>query len=159
MLQINNIFNQKGQSTKAEDTKKTQCLAFQVGKDLYCVDILNVKEIRSYSTVTPVPDSEEYLLGILNIRGEALPVYDVKHRFGYGKTEISQGSVIIIVSIKDKNIGLLVDSVSDIVSFEESEIDETSAAKASLNSQFLKGVAFQNQKSYIILCIETIFKI
>lgn len=156
---MNNIFNQRGQSAKVEEEHKVQCLAFQVGKDLYCLDILNVKEIRSYSAVTPIPDSEDCMLGILNIRGEAVPIYDAKSRFGYGATEISGSSVIIIVSINNKNVGLLVDAVSDIVSFDEKDVNDSSAEESNLSSKFMKGVAFQNDKSYILLAIEKIFKV
>ncbi|MEM8851120.1 MAG: chemotaxis protein CheW [Pseudomonadota bacterium] len=94
---------------------RTELLTFQCGGRAYAVDIMNVREIRSWSPPTPLPHSPAYMLGMVNLRGSVLPVMDLAQRLGAQATEDHPRNVIIVVTVNDRVHGLLVDAVSDIV--------------------------------------------
>ena len=90
-------------------------IAFHVGEQEFCVEITSTREIRGWSKATPLPYSPDYIVGVINLRGTILPIMDLSARLGMGHSEPSERDVIIVVQVKDKFVGLLVDSVSDIL--------------------------------------------
>lgn len=89
-------------------------VAFRVGSQEFCVDIMCVREIRGWTAATPLPHTPDYVRGVINLRGAVLPIVDLASRFGLPETEPTPRSVIIVVQINKQVVGLLVDAVSDI---------------------------------------------
>lgn len=89
-------------------------VAFRVGAQEFCVDIMSVREIRGWTPATPLPHTPHYVRGVINLRGAVLPIVDLASRFGLPPAEPTPRSVIIVVQIKKQIVGLLVDAVSDI---------------------------------------------
>lgn len=92
-----------------------QVVSFMIDDRLYGIDVQSVREIRTWSPVTALPGQPYHTLGVLNIRGEAVPVHDLRARFGGGETEATPSHVVVIVTVGSTSAGLLVDAVSDIV--------------------------------------------
>ncbi|HPG88364.1 MAG TPA: chemotaxis protein CheW [Hyphomicrobium sp.] len=89
-------------------------VAFRVGSQEFCVDIMCVREIRGWTAATPLPHAPDFVRGVINLRGAVLPIVDLASRFGLPDTEPTPRSVIIVVQINKQVVGLLVDAVSDI---------------------------------------------
>ena len=101
---------------------------------------MSVREIREWSNVTHLPRQQEYVRGVLNLRGVVVPVIDLRCRFGQGLTACSPTHIIIIVQLEGRQIGLLADQVLDIVSFDQSEIQPVPAVARSNRARFLSGL-------------------
>ncbi len=107
--------NQDGASGEASAADWQQYIAFELGDQFYGVEITSVREIRQWSPTTELPNQPYYGRGVLDIRGEIVPVYDLRARFGGPVADVTDSHVVLIVSIDDKSIGILVDAVSDII--------------------------------------------
>jgi len=102
------------------DTK--QYVSFIAGEEQYAVDIMSVREIKGWTEVTNLPNQPDYVRGVLNLRGAVLPIIDLQCRLGGEFTETSQRNVIVIVALQDRQVGLLVDAVSDILAVSDEKI-------------------------------------
>jgi purine-binding chemotaxis protein CheW len=105
-----------------EDTQKGKFLTFVVGSESYGIEIRHVTEIIGIHPITQVPEMPEYIMGIINLRGKIIPVMDVRLRFKKEYREYNDRTCTIVVDIKDISIGLIVDSVSEVVSIPETDI-------------------------------------
>src|SRR6267154_6162627 len=103
-------------------TDLTQFISFAIGDDQYGVDIMAVREIKGWSEITHLPKQQDYMRGVLNLRGAMVPIIDLRCRFGQGKTEATPLHVVIVVQIGANLIGLLADRVLDIVAFESTNV-------------------------------------
>ena len=97
---------------------QTEMVSFAIGDEQYGVDIMAVREIKEWSTVTRLPEQPDYVRGVLNLRGAIIPIIDLRCGFGLGRTDATPTHIIIIVQIDDRQVGLLADRVLDIVAFE-----------------------------------------
>ena len=115
-------------------------ISFAIGDAQYGVDIMAVREIKEWSTVTPLPKQPDYVRGVLNLRGAVMPVIDLRCRFGQGLTETTPTHIIIVVQIGERQVGLLADRVLDIVSFESSQVQPVPQVARSARDLFLSGL-------------------
>ncbi len=99
-----------------------QFISFRIGGEEYAIDIMAVREIKGWTETTSLPNQPQHILGVMNLRGTIVPVFDLRRRFGMGLTEASRSHVVIIVAVLDRIVGLLVDAVSDILTIDSSEI-------------------------------------
>lgn len=99
-----------------------ELLSFRIGDQEYSVDIMSVREIRGWTNATPLPHSEPSIRGVINLRGTVLPIVDLALRLGLDSIGLNERSVIIVVQIGGRSLGLLVDAVSDILSIRRSEL-------------------------------------
>ena len=99
-----------------------QFISFRIGGEEYAIDIMAVREIKGWTETTSLPNQPQHILGVMNLRGTIVPVFDLRRRFGMGVTETSRSHVVIIVAVLDRIVGLLVDAVSDILTIDSSEI-------------------------------------
>lgn len=99
-----------------------QIVMFRIDGQSFGVDVTRVREIRGWQPVTPLPDAEDFVLGILNLRGLVVSVYDLRAKFRMPATAVTNSHVVIIVDIEDRTIGLVADSVTDIVSIGAGEL-------------------------------------
>lgn len=129
----------------------SQFVAFSVGTQNYCVDIMQVREIRAWTGATALPNSAEFVRGVINLRGHIVPVIDLKARFGLGETDTEAGSVVVIVMIDEKLHGLLVDGVSDILNVEPGDIAPSPDIEADGRASFLNGIVTDNEEMVAII--------
>ena len=129
-----------GDATDAAKAGLAEFISFAIGDDQYGVDIMAVREIKEWSNVTQLPKQPEYVRGVLNLRGVVMPIIDLRCRFGQGLTETTPTSIIIIVQIGERQVGLLADRVLDIVSFEREKIQPVPRTTQGASSDFLSGL-------------------
>lgn len=140
----------------AHNNKTAKLATFYIGKDLWGIDILNVQEINKIFNITPVPQSPDYVKGIINLRGKIVTIIDLGEKLGLSPSKQSADRCNIIVNMQDEYIGLLVDSIQDITIIDWNEVEASPANIESVNEKFFKGV-FKTEKSLIgILDLEEV---
>jgi purine-binding chemotaxis protein CheW len=117
-----------------------ELIAFRIGEQEFCVDIMNVREIRGWTPATPLPRSPSYMKGVINLRGTVLPIIDLGARFGLETTEPTARHVIMVAHIGSRMVGLLVDAVSDIVQLTDSTIQPTPDVASDHVKTFVQGI-------------------
>lgn len=117
-----------------------QFVSFAIGKSAFAVDIMSVREIRAWTGTTSLPNSAPYVRGVINLRGDIIPIIDTRQRFGEGETVPDSSHVVIVVSVGGKLNGLLVDRVSDIINVAEDEILAVPQLDAAVKQRFLAGL-------------------
>lgn len=123
-----------------EDTQKGRFLTFSLGKESYGIEIMYVTEIIGIQTVTQIPELPEYVKGIINLRGKIIPVMDVALRFKKEPRAYNDRTCIIVVDISDLSIGLIVDSVSEVVSIPEQDIVDPPQMNKGQNNRYIKNI-------------------
>ena len=111
-------------STDAENRSDAEFVTFFAGGQSFSLDITHVREIRRWSTVTPLPHTPKEVLGVMNLRGSVIPIYDLSARFGLGATVENARNVVVVATIDNQIVGLLVEAVSEILSVSKSLIQE-----------------------------------
>lgn len=139
------------------DDVESQFITFSIGSEEYGVDILVVREIIAWTEVTQLPNTREFVRGVMNLRGSILPVFDLRCRFGMGLTEVAKTHVIIIVYVQDKLIGILADSVSQILVVKNSEIRPVPDVDLVVDQEFLAGLANSEDRMVAVLDVEHLF--
>lgn len=129
-------------SDKPETTggRKREYVNLVAGGQSFCIEITQIREIRRWSPVTILPHSPQYVLGVINLRGAVIPIIDLAAKLGFSAIEPSERHVIIIAAIADKTVGLLVESVSEILGVEASEVKETPRAPEDTTSRAVGGI-------------------
>jgi purine-binding chemotaxis protein CheW len=141
-----------------EESANRQYLSFFLGGQEYATDILRVQEIKGWDTVTRVPYSPNYILGVINLRGAIVPVVDLRVRLALESAPFDSATVVIVVRVAgargERIVGLVVDAVSDVYSFSAENIQPPPEAVGSLDQMFVLGLAKLEDKLVIILDIE-----
>lgn len=127
-----------GQNDEMQNAR--ELVAFRVGTQDYCVDIMSVREIRGWTPATSVPHAPEFVRGVINLRGTVLPIIDLSLRLGYPAPEISDRHVIIVMQCGEQVVGVLVDAVSDIVTILDNKIQPTPDVASDVAKEFIQGV-------------------
>ncbi|HAD83287.1 MAG: chemotaxis protein CheW [Brevundimonas sp.] len=117
-----------------------ELIAFRIGEQEFCVDIMSVREIRGWTPATPLPRSPAYMKGVINLRGVVLPIIDLGARFGLATTEPTERHVIMVAHVGSRLVGLLVDAVSDIVQLSDAAIQPTPDVASDQVKSFVKGI-------------------
>src|ERR1700761_7390611 len=107
-----------------DSNKHREFIAFRLGQQEFCVDVIKVREIRGWTPATPVPHSPSAMLGVINLRGLVLPIIDLAVRIGFPPASPTQRHAIIVIEFGEQTIGFLVDAVSEIFSVADSEIQQ-----------------------------------
>lgn len=129
----------------------SQFLTFNLGEELYGVDILRVQEIKGYTTVTKIPNTPSHIKGVLNLRGTIVPIVELRTKFGMPTIDYTAFTVIIVVVVRDKVMGLVVDSVSDVLNIDKKDIQPPPQFGAMVDVSFLNGVGKSGDKLVAIL--------
>ena len=133
----------------------TRLITFILGEEKYGLDILKVRELISFPEgLTRIPGMPDFIIGMFNLRGLVIPVMDLRKKFKMSSEERHEFSVIIIVDVENKNIGLTVDSVSDVIFVKEENIQETTDLAVNVDTNFIKGVAKTKDEMVILLDID-----
>lgn len=123
-----------------EDTQKGKILTFTLGSEAYGLDIRYVTEIIGVQEITEVPDLPEYIRGIINLRGKIIPVMDVRLRFKKPFREYNDRTCIVVVDIKDVSVGLIVDTVSEVISIQDQDIVPPPELSKGISNKYIKGI-------------------
>ncbi|WP_157017976.1 chemotaxis protein CheW [Mesorhizobium xinjiangense] len=123
-----------------DTASSNELIAFRLGGQEFCVDIMSVRDIRGWTPTTPLPHSPDYVKGVINLRGSVLPVIDLAARLGFSSTEPTARHVIIVTQVGTQSVGLLVDAVSDILTITDDKIQPTPDVASALARCFMKGV-------------------
>lgn len=126
-----------GAQINAQNT--LQLIAFSIGEQTYGVEITTVREIRAWNGATPLPNTREYVRGVINLRGTIVPIFDLRARFGEGPTSPTKNHVVVVMSVGDKWVGILVDAVSDILTVSKDEIHNVPEGN-SIDTELLNGI-------------------
>lgn len=133
-------------------------LTFTIDDSRYGVDILSVREIKVWENPTELPNSPEYMKGVINLRGVVIPIFDLKKRFGTGEISPDPQNVIIILAIdEEKMIGILVDAVSDIVESKKEDIKESPKTEPSIDEEFIQGLIPGEESMTVLLDTSALF--
>jgi purine-binding chemotaxis protein CheW len=139
-------------STAREATREV--LVFILGGDEYGVDILKVQEIRGYDKVAPIPAAPDYVKGVINLRGVIVPVIDLRVKFRLAEVKYDQFTVVVILRLASRVIGVVVDGVSDVMALTSSEVRAAPQLGTVVDSSFISGVATQGERMVLLLDIE-----
>ena len=117
-----------------------ELIAFRIGEQEFCVDIMSVREIRGWTPATPLPRAPGFMKGVINLRGAVLPIIDLGARFGLRTSEPSERHVIMVAHIGGRMVGLLVDAVSDIIQLTDEALQPTPDVASEQVKSFVKGL-------------------
>ena len=137
-------------------TDGNQFLTFALGDEEYGVEILKVQEIRGYSAVTPIPNTPSYIKGVMNLRGTIIPVVDLRSKLSMQEAEYNQFTVIIVVNVGTKVMGLIVDGVSDVLNIPKDDIQAAPDFGAEVDARFINGMAKAGDKLVVLLDIDRV---
>ncbi len=131
-----------------------QYVSFAVGHEQYAVDIMSVREIKGWTEVTSLPNQPEYVRGVLNLRGAVLPIVDLQRRLGGQMTETTPRHVIVIVALGNRQVGMLVDAVSDILDVATDKIQPVPETNARDDARVLSGFLTDDEQMVAMLDLE-----
>ncbi|MBI4562945.1 MAG: purine-binding chemotaxis protein CheW [Candidatus Rokubacteria bacterium] len=137
-------------------TDGSQFLTFTLGQEEYGVEILKVQEIKGYSAVTPIPNTPSYIRGVMNLRGTVIPVVDLRGKLAMAEAEYNQFTVIIVVKVGTRVMGVVVDAVSDVLNIPKTDILATPDFGAEVDIRFISGMAKAGERLVVLLDIEKV---
>ena len=146
---------------EAASLNDNQYLTFILDRELFALDIASVREVLELINITRVPRTPEYIRGVINLRGRAVPVVDLKSKFGMGATERTLSTCIIIVEVsldgETTVLGALADSVQEVYEMEAAQIEPTPRMGTPIKGEFIRGIGKSGEKFIIILDINKVF--
>lgn len=129
-------------------------MAFTLGKEEYGIDILKVQEIRGYDAVTKIANAPEFIKGVINLRGVIVPIVDMRIMFNLGEPSYDQFTVVIILNIGKRVVGIVVDSVSDVITLSAEQIKPAPEIGTTMNSDYLLGLGTIEERMLILVDID-----
>ena len=144
------------ENTNVATEESLQVVAFKLRNEEYGVSILNVQEIRNLTDITRVPFAQDFIKGVINLRGSVLPVIDLKERLGLEETPYTQDTRIVTVTVGDLHVGMLVDAVTEVLTLTAKPIDAKKAINGKELTKFLSGIGNIDGRLIIMLNLEEI---
>jgi purine-binding chemotaxis protein CheW len=129
-------------------------LTFTLGPEEYAIDILKVQEIRGYENPTTIANAPEFLKGVINLRGTIVPIVDMRIKFNVGKVEYTPFTVVIILNIGGRVVGIVVDSVSDVTMLRADQIRPAPEFAATVDTKYINGLGTLGERMLIVVDIE-----
>jgi purine-binding chemotaxis protein CheW len=143
-----------GGTAVEENLVASEYLTFTLGREEYAIDILKVQEIRGYETPTLIANAPTFIKGVINLRGIIVPIVDLRIKFNLGKIEYTPFTVVIILNVAGRVIGVVVDSVSDVISLTQSQIRPAPDFSGNFDTKYILGLASQDSRMMIVTDIE-----
>lgn len=131
-----------------------QLVVFELANEVYGINIGTVREIIRMQTVTYVPDSPDFVEGVINLRGRVIPVVDLRKRFGLPVTEATNESRVLVVDISGDDIGVIVDAVTEVQRISEDSVEPTTTLVTTENSYYIEGIAKVDDQLLILLDLD-----
>ncbi len=129
-------------------------LTFILGNEEYGIEILKVQEIRSYEAVTKIANTPDFIKGVINLRGSIVPIIDLRMRFNLSQVEYNEFTVVIILNLGNRIMGIVVDGVSDVLELKNSEISPVPELVSSIDTKYLLGLGTADDRMLILVDIE-----
>ena len=142
----------------AADGRPRQFITFTIGAEEYGVDIMAVREIKGWTETTILPQSPPHVRGVINLRGVIVPIYDLRARFGMGSSEPTKSHVVIIVAVRSRVVGLLVDGVSDILTVETGAVRAVPELDRRGDADFLDGLVALDTRMVTLISLDRLFR-
>jgi purine-binding chemotaxis protein CheW len=137
-------------------TEGSQYLTFALGREEYGVDILKIQEIRGYGAITPIPNTPPHIKGVMNLRGAIIPIVDLRRKLAMPATEPNAFTVIVVVTVGTKVMGLIVDGVSDVLTIAPRDVTPAPDFGSQVDARFIDGMARAGDKLVVLLDIERV---
>ncbi|HAK46591.1 MAG TPA: chemotaxis protein CheW [Spirochaeta sp.] len=145
----------------ADHEEQLQLVTFQLGEELYGIDIMNVKEIQKVREIRPIPNAPMYVEGIFNLRGNIIPIISLHKRFHLRKAELGEEdemlSGFMIIKINDRFLGVYIDKVSRVITVEQADIQPPPQMISGIGTEYIQGVVKEDDGYLIILNIDRLF--
>lgn len=129
-------------------------LTFTLGPEEYAIDILKVQEIRGYESPTTIANAPDFLKGVINLRGTIVPIVDLRIKFHVGKADYTPFTVVIILNIGGRVVGIVVDSVSDVTMLRQEQIRPAPEFAATVDTKYINGLGTLGERMLIVVDIE-----
>ncbi|MDX1252209.1 MAG: chemotaxis protein CheW [Gammaproteobacteria bacterium] len=139
------------QTAQLENDAISQWVTFYLDGEMYGVNVLQVQEVLRVNEIVPVPGSPDYVLGIINLRGNVVTVVDTRKRFGLRTKDLEDASRIVIIEVMENVIGMLVDSVAEVVYLRSSEIESAPNVGNEESSRYIQGVSNRDNQLLILI--------
>lgn len=136
------------------ESSKNEFLSFQLGEEEFCLEILKVQEIRGYAGVTSIANTPDYIKGVVNLRGEVVPILDLRIKLQCERVEYNELTVVIILNLGGHQLGIVVDGVSDVIALNADQIQDLPEVLSSIDTRFMTGVAIIDSHTVVLLDIE-----
>ena len=151
MAEVDEKKNDKPAEEKTSE-EVFQWVTFKLENEVYGVNVMQVQEVLRYTEIAPVPGAPDYVLGIINLRGNVVTVIDTRLKFGLMPAEVTDSSRIIIIEAEKQVVGILVDSVAEVVYLKASEIDPAPSVGTEESARFIQGVS--NRKEDLLILVD-----
>lgn len=142
----------------AEDTQRGRFLTFTLEENVYGISIKYVTEIIGMQTVTTVPETPNFLKGIINLRGKVVPLIDVRLKFGKEEKEYNERTCVIVVEVENLSVGLIVDMVDDVLTISEDKIAPPPVGTGGYDNKYIEGIGQTDNQVILLLDAEKILK-
>jgi len=139
---------------QAANSGGRELLTFTLGNEEYGIDILKVQEIRGYDAVTTIANSPEFIKGVINLRGIIVPIIDMRIKFNLGNVTYNQLTVVIILNVANRVVGIVVDGVSDVITLTADQLKPAPEFSSSLDTQYITGLGTVDDRMIIVMDIE-----
>ncbi len=137
----------------SDSSHAQEYLTFTLGPEEYAIDILSVQEIRGYDAVTSIANAPAFIKGVVNLRGIIVPIVDLRIKFGIGNVEYTPFTVVIILNISGRVVGIVVDSVSDVTMLRPDQIRPAPEFAATVNTKYIQGLGTLDERMLIVIDI------
>lgn len=137
--------------TKTSEDPVLQWVTFRLAGETYGINVMQVQEVLRYSEIAPVPGAPAYVLGIINLRGNVVTVIDTRHRFGLESGDLTENTRIVIIEAEGHVVGILVDSVAEVVYLRQSEVETAPNVGNDESAKFIQGVCHKNDELLILI--------
>jgi len=138
----------------AQIPQNNEFLSFKLGREEYGIDILKVQEIRSYEAVTTIANAPDFIKGIVNLRGTIVPVVDMRIKFRLGEVNYDQFTVVIVLNVAGRVVGMVVDGVSDVITLTTEQVKPAPNFSSTFDTDYIMGLGTVDQRMLILIDIE-----
>jgi purine-binding chemotaxis protein CheW len=142
------------QTQQAVQAAGRELLTFTLGNEEYGIDILKVQEIRGYEAVTTIVNAPEFIKGVINLRGIIVPIVDMRIKFKLGNVSYNETTVVIVLNVANRVVGIVVDGVSDVTTLKQDDIKSAPEFGGSLDTKYLLGLGTVDERMLILVDIE-----
>lgn len=148
------LANSKANDSQSSTEAKQEFLTFVLGDENYALDIMTVKEIRGYEAVTKIANAPDYIKGVLNLRGDIVPIIDLRIKFKVGEATYDEFTIVIMLMIAERVVGIVVDEVSDVIKVDKEAIRPPPEFGVAFDSAYLHGLTTINEQMIILVNIQ-----
>lgn len=146
--------HRQGGNSGATEMINREFLSFVLGEQHYALDIMAVKEIRGYESVTKIANAPDYIKGVINLRGDVVPIVDLRIKFSVGQAKYDAFTIVIVLHVAERIVGIVVDAVSDVIRIADGDIRPPPEFGVAFDSRYLMGLVPDEDQMVILVDIE-----